>query len=87
MCGSNLRQQLAQGFDVFGAVRKYLFAFFGGERPAFHDAIAHRVLAFRRDAAQAEILQCSDQPLVLAGNAFAVHVALKFGAQVQNVFR
>jgi hypothetical protein len=58
--GQHLEQQLPQHFDVLGAIVEYLLAFFGGERPSLHNAFAHRVLAFWRDAAQSEILQSSN---------------------------
>jgi len=80
-------QQLVQRFDVFGTIIENLPLLFGGERPTLHDALAHRVLALRRDAAQPEILQSSDQPLILPRNTFAIHLTFKFRAQVQNVLR
>ena len=45
---------------LFVSIPGYLLAFFGGERPSLHNAFAHRVLAFWRDAAQPEILQSSN---------------------------
>ena len=58
--GEQFDEQPEQHFDVFGAVIEYLLMFLGGERPPFHDAVAHRVLVLRCDAAQPEVLQSAN---------------------------
>ena len=85
MFGSSLDSSLRSASTSSAQYRKYLLALFGGERPALRNTVAHRVLALRCDAAQAEILQGPDQTLVLARDAFAVDLAFELGTEVQNI--